>query len=173
MSVTGRSVPFRFVLIRGAAEVHPQAAQGLVYRAQGQDEAIWTMSLAAEAASRETCARLLALLVVDQVRQVLPPARKRSKRVMGLLADSGSLMDAQGRPLAVGIQAEVGRLGADLLDCETYFVERLRRFFREDGLPAGFEPVPESHPIYDPAVEQVLAPLPPLLLAQSLEMPRV
>ncbi len=49
------------------------------------------------------------------------------------------------------------------------YPERVRRYFRQEGLLPGFELVPESHPSYDPALEQAFAPHPPLLLAREMD----
>ncbi len=70
----------RFVLIRGPTDAHPQAPLGLVYRARAHDEHVWVMSLAPEAATHQRVGRLLALLMVDQMHQVLPPTRSPPDR---------------------------------------------------------------------------------------------
>jgi hypothetical protein len=61
----------------------------------------------------------------------------------------------------------VHRIVARLELTQLYYLERLRRFFLLDELPAGFEPLRESHPSYDPALEQASAPAPPLLPVRS------
>lgn len=69
------SSPFRFVLVRRPAEAHPRAPLGLVYRARWHGELVWVMSLSPAGATNERVARLLALLVVNQTRQVAAHAR--------------------------------------------------------------------------------------------------
>lgn len=61
----------------------------------------------------------------------------------------------------LSVLSKVDRIAAGLWQSELYSLERLRRFFNWEDLPAGFELIPECHPSYDPASAQVFPPPPP------------
>ena len=155
---------FRFVLLRGPSDALPGAPIGVVYRARAHGEQMWLMSMHPGAANHHRVALLLALLTVDQALQVLPPNQVDPPAPgIGLLVPDGSLRDGRGRALSGEIVDEVRRIANELESTELYYLEKLRRYFNEDGLPGWFEAVPESHPSFDPALEQVFAPDPPTL----------
>ncbi len=162
---------FRFVLTRGPTEALPQAPLGLAYRAYAPGEYVWVISLTTKGASTDRLARLLGLLILDQKRQILPPAAKSSGPGMGLLMQDGSLRDSTGMPLSPEVHLDVGRIAKELWVQEAYFLDKALRFFRREEVPEDFAPLPESHPIHNPALEQVFAPLAPLLLARWVDVP--
>jgi hypothetical protein len=88
---------------------------------------------------------------------------------LGLLLPNGSLRDGRGRPLPAEIAAEVRRIADELESTELYYLDKLRRYFNEEGLPGWFEPVPESHPSFDPALEQAFAPDPLTLAVKVID----
>jgi hypothetical protein len=154
---------FRFVLLRGPADFNPQAPVGLVYRPRAHREHVWVMCMNPGAATHHLAALLLALLTVDQALQVLPPQPDPPAPGIGLLLADGSLRDGRGRPLPKEVLAEVRRIADELEGTERYYLEKLRRYFNDEGLPGWFEPVPESYPGFDAALEQAFAPEPPIL----------
>jgi hypothetical protein len=91
-------------------------------------------------------------------------------RGTAVFLEDGSLRTSQRRQLSPEVQEEVDRIAAVLWQRELYFLEQARRYVHEEELPPGVEPVPESHPSYDPALEQVFAPHPPLLLAREVDV---
>jgi hypothetical protein len=82
---------------------------------------------------------------------------------IGLHLADGSLRDSRGKPLCGDALVEVRRLADELEGTERYYLEKLRRYFNDEGLPGWFKPVPESHLGFDAALEQAFAPEPPLL----------
>jgi hypothetical protein len=162
VSAKGNGTRFRFVLLRGPTDADPRAPVGVVYRAQFHGEQVWLMSMHSRAATRQRLAMLLALLTVDQALQVLPAQVDPPGPGIGLLLPSGAMRDWRNQSLAQEVLAEVWRIADELEATEVYYLEKLRRYFNEEGLPSWFEPVPESHPSFDPALEQAFAPAPPI-----------
>jgi hypothetical protein len=130
------------------------------------------LSLRSDAVTYERIARGLALLTVNQALGVLPPQRERPGPSVGLLMDDSSVRTRAGTSLDVPVQLEIRRHTSELLAKELYYLRKAAVVLHEGRALNGFEPVPPSHPSYDPALEQVFAPLPPLQQTRSLEAPR-
>lgn len=149
----------QLVLARGPAGGAPGTPAGYAYRVAGGGRHAWVLGLRPDAATVQSVATCLGLLVVDRASAAIPaPARGPA---LGLLLRDGSVRGAHGL-LAAGAQWEVRRIAYALVRHEMGYLWRLAATLRDGRAAPGVEPVAAGHPFRNPRLEQFLAPEPPL-----------